>query len=60
MPGADSAVVAGDAPGDAAPREVTFAIIGTGFAGLGAAIALRRAGYPLATTCSRSSASAMT
>jgi cation diffusion facilitator CzcD-associated flavoprotein CzcO len=25
--------------------DITFAIVGTGFAGLGAAIALRRAGY---------------
>jgi cation diffusion facilitator CzcD-associated flavoprotein CzcO len=29
----------------ALPRDVTFAVIGTGFSGLGAAIALRRAGY---------------
>jgi len=36
MPGADS---------PAAPRDVRFVIIGTGFAGLGAAIALRRAGH---------------
>jgi cation diffusion facilitator CzcD-associated flavoprotein CzcO len=34
------------APSDLAlPRDVTFAVIGTGFSGLGAAIALRRAGY---------------
>jgi cation diffusion facilitator CzcD-associated flavoprotein CzcO len=29
----------------ALPRDVTFAVIGTGFSGLGAAIALRRAGH---------------
>jgi cation diffusion facilitator CzcD-associated flavoprotein CzcO len=45
MPGADSAAADGRAPGDPAPREVTIAIIGTGFSGLGAAIALHRAGY---------------
>jgi len=45
MPRADSTAPAGPAPGDPAPREVTFVIIGTGFAGLGAAITLRRAGY---------------
>ena len=41
----DSRAVAGPGPGDRVVLPVTFAIIGTGFSGLGAAIALRRAGY---------------
>jgi cation diffusion facilitator CzcD-associated flavoprotein CzcO len=45
MLSAESPAAAGQAPGDLAVRPVTFAIIGTGFGGLGAAIALRRAGY---------------
>src|SRR6185437_1418801 len=41
----DSPPLAGQASGDPVVLPVTFAIIGTGFSGLGAAIALRRAGY---------------
>jgi cation diffusion facilitator CzcD-associated flavoprotein CzcO len=39
------AAAAGPAAGDPVVLPVTFAIIGTGFSGLGAAIALRRVGY---------------
>ena len=39
------AAAAGQVAGDPVVLPVTFAIIGTGFSGLGAAIALRRAGY---------------
>jgi len=45
MPRADTPATASPAPGDVTSREVTFVIIGTGFSGLGAAIALRRAGF---------------
>ncbi len=38
--------LAGQASGEPVVLPVTFAIIGTGFSGLGAAIALRRAGVP--------------
>ena len=40
MPRADTPATASPAPGDVTSREVTFVIIGTGFSGLGAAIAL--------------------